>query len=37
MPLSSGDQLGPYEIFTPLGARGMDDVYKARDPRLNRD
>jgi len=37
MPLSAGDQLGPYEILTPIGAGGMGEVYRARDPRLNRD
>src|SRR5258708_39380878 len=37
MPLSAGDKLGPYEIVAPLGASGMGGVYRARDPRLNRD
>src|SRR6202049_3810161 len=37
MPLSVGDKRGPYEILAPIGAGGMGDVYRARDPRLNRD
>ena len=37
MPLQSGDKLGPYEILAPIGAGGMGEVYKARDPRLKRD
>jgi len=36
MPLSAGDKLGPYQIVSPLGAGGMGEVYKARDPRLDR-
>jgi predicted ATPase/serine/threonine protein kinase len=36
MPLPPGSRLGPYEIGTLLGSGGMGEVYRARDPRLDR-
>jgi Tol biopolymer transport system component len=35
--LSAGQRLGPYEILSTIGAGGMGEVYRAKDPRLKRD
>jgi eukaryotic-like serine/threonine-protein kinase len=36
MTLTAGSKLGPHEIVAPPGARGMGEVYRARDTRLER-
>jgi hypothetical protein len=37
MSLAAGSKLGPYEILALIGAGGMGQVYRARDPRMGRD
>jgi eukaryotic-like serine/threonine-protein kinase len=37
MALTNGSRIGPYEIYSLVGAGGMGEVYRARDTRLDRD
>ena len=37
MTVTVGAKLGHYEIQAPLGAGGMGEVYRAKDPRLDRE
>jgi Tol biopolymer transport system component len=37
MPVANGTRLGRYEVRSLVGAGGMGEVYRAHDPKLNRE
>lgn len=37
MTISPGTRVGRFEIISQLGAGGMGEVYRARDPNIDRD
>ncbi len=37
MEITTGTRFNHYEVLTALGAGGMGEVYRAKDPRLNRE
>jgi serine/threonine-protein kinase len=37
MSIGPGSTVGPYQVVAPVGKGGMGEVFRARDPRLDRD